>query len=248
MECYSRFIIPRFPPHRQKHYIPPKISFSTTDSAQFSHLTTSANNYLLDKLSAARDAREVARTSGTNAKLDRAWSRWQQFIQKIEIDGDDFLDKFYPTDRVRILGAFAQAVREREFSTTGNQDLASGTCEEAVDKVAETFRANRRRDPRYGLNNQKDDSLKLQFRGYANIDPPTKQQKALTPSFYRQLYHRSSTAKSTALALLCISAFFWACRSCEYSKASGERKTALCKIENIRFSQGTENSPTTTQN
>jgi len=62
--------------------------------------------------------------------------------------------------------------------------LASGTCEEAVDKVAETFRENRRSDPRYGLNNKKDDSLKLQFRGYANIDPPTKQQKALTPSFY----------------------------------------------------------------
>ena len=101
----------------------------------------------MDKLSAARDAREKARTPGTNAKLDRAELRWKQFLTKIELDHDEFLDNLNPQDRVRILGAFAQAIREREFSTSGPNDLASGTCEEAVDKVVEAFRANSQRDP-----------------------------------------------------------------------------------------------------
>ena len=161
-------------------------------------------------MSAARDAREKSRTPGTNVKLDRAWLRWKQFLTKIELDHDEFLDDLNPQDRVRILGAFAQAIREREFSTSGPNDLASGTCEEAMDKVAEAFRTNSRRNPRYGDSGTsiKDDNLKLRFCGYANADPPTKQQKCLTPSFYRHLYNKSTTAKSTALALLCIAAFF----------------------------------------
>lgn len=112
-------------------------------------------------------------------------------------------------------------------------------CKETVDKVAEAFRANNRSDPRYGPYDKEDDNLRLQYRGYANKDPPTKQQKALTPSFYRQLFHRSTSHRTIALSLLCISAFFWACRSCEYSKAPSERKTKLCRVKNIRFFSGT---------
>ena len=193
----------------------------------------------MDKLQAARDARESARVPSTNAKLDRAWLRWRQFLTHIDLDHDEFLDSFSSDDRIRLLGAFAQAIREREFSRNGERDLASGTCKEAVDKVAEVFRSNRRRDPRHDQSHTVDDSLNLLFRGYHSSDPPTKQQKALTPSFYRQLFHRASTHKKTALALLAIAAFFWACRSCEYTKAATERKTKLCCLRNIRFFIGT---------
>ena len=194
----------------------------------------------MDKLAAARDAREIARTSGTNAKLDRAWLRWERFLHHIELSHDEFLDTIAADDRPRLLGAFAQAVREREFSGKGPHDLASGTCKEAVDKVAEVFRSNCRSDPRHGSQNSEADSLKLLFRGFSNKDPPTKQQKCLTPFFYRQLFHRSTTKKSVALATLCIAAFFWACRSCEYSKAASERKTALCQLKHVRFFNGTK--------
>ena len=146
------------------------------------------------------------------------------------------MDEVSKQDRVRLLGAFAQAVREREFSTKGKDDLVSSTCKEAVDKVAENFRANNRCDPRYGEHGQDThEILKKQYRGYANTDPPVKQQKALTPAFYRHLYNTATTKKQTALALLAISAFFFACRSCEYSKTQGERKTKLARLRNIRF-------------
>ena len=107
-----------------------------------------------------------------------------------------------------------------------------------MDKVAEVFRSNNRRDPRHGPSNDEDDNLRLQFRGYKNLDPPTKQQKALTPAFYRHLFNSATTDKQIALAHLCIAAFFWACRSCEYSKVNGDRKTSLCKLKNIRFFVG----------
>ena len=192
----------------------------------------------MDKLQAARSAREIARTSGTNAKLDRAWSRWADFLTRIELNHDEFLDNLTDDDKIRILGAFAQAIREREFSRAGQKDLASGTCREAVDKVAEVFRANRRRDPRHDHSGKIDDGLQLQFRGYSNTDPPPKQEKAISPSFFRQHFHRSTTTNQKALSVLAIAAFFWACRSCEYLKAASARKTKLCQLKHIRFFVG----------
>ena len=104
-----------------------------------------------------------------------------------------------------------------------------------MDKVAEVFRANRRPDSRHYLSRNIDDNLRLQYRGYANTDPPTKQQKAITPSFYRHNYNRSTTQSQKVLRTLSIAAFLWACRSCEYVKATFDQKTKLCCIRNIRF-------------
>ena len=80
-------------------------------------------------------------------------------------------------------------------------------CQEAVDKVAEVFRANSRPDPRHDLSRNIDDNLLLQYHGYANTDPPTKQQKAITLSFYRHNYNRSTTQTQKALNTLSIAAF-----------------------------------------
>ena len=43
--------------------------------------------------------------------------------------------------------------------------------------------------------------------------------------------------------MLTISAFFFACRSCKYSKTQGERKTKLARIRNIRFFIGHRELP-----
>ena len=113
----------------------------------------------MGKLSSARDAQESARTSGTNAKLDRAWIRWINFLTCIDLQHDKLLDEFTQEDRVRLLGAFTQAIRERDFSRSGEKDLARDTCQEAVDKVAEVFRANCRPDARHDLSNSIDKNL-----------------------------------------------------------------------------------------
>ena len=114
-------------------------------------MSASAHNYLVSKLSSARDARESARTSSTNAKLDWAWIRWIKFLTCINLQHDELIDEFKQEDQVRLLGAFAQAIREREFSCSGEKELARDICQEAVDKWAEVFRANRRPDPSHDL-------------------------------------------------------------------------------------------------
>ena len=69
------------------------------------------------------------------------------------------------------------------------------------------------------------------------MDPPEKQQKAFTPFFFRQQYHRAGTDPlKLATARLAIIGFFFACRSCEYSVATSSRKTKTLEIEDIRFS------------
>ena len=109
-----------------------------------------------------------------------------QFLSRIELSDDEFLDTINKNDKVRLLGAFAQAVREREFSTEGKNDLVASTCKEAVDKVAEVHRAHNRCNPRHGEHNtDTSEQLKLLYRGYSKNNPAIKQQKALTPSFFK---------------------------------------------------------------
>ena len=105
-----------------------------------------------------------------------------------------------------------------------------------MDKVAEVFRTYHRRDPRHGEHDtDTSEQLKLLYRGYGKNDPAIKQQKALTPSFFKFMYKNAITPRQQAIALLCIGAFFWACRSCKYSTVKGERHTKICKLRNIRF-------------
>ena len=117
----------------------------------------------MDKLFAARNARETAQFSSTNAKLDRWWTRWLSFLTCIELHNDEFLDDIDATDSVRLLGAFAQSVRNAEFSRASTKVLAAGSCREAMDKVAEVFGSNRRSDPRHGHSLFKDNDLKIQI-------------------------------------------------------------------------------------
>ena len=101
--------------------------------------------------------------------------------------------------------------------------------------MVEAFRANNWSDPCHGESTHEDNNLRLQYRSYTNNNPPTKHQKVLTPSFYCQLFHISTSKQSTALSLLCISAFFWARCSCEHSWAPTEQKPNLYLSKKVHF-------------
>ena len=122
-------------------------------------MSASAHNYLLGRLSSAQDAQESAITSSTNSKLDRAWILWIKFLTRIDLQHDEFLNKFTQEYQVRLLGAFAQAIQEREFSRSDENYLARDTCQESVDKLVEVFRANCRPDPRHDLLRKIDDNI-----------------------------------------------------------------------------------------
>eukprot|EP00978_Attheya_sp_CCMP212_P014756 scaffold37761_cov49-Attheya_sp.AAC.5 len=184
-------------------------------------------------------AREDAVTGPTSAsnKL-RAWSRWVQFLDSIELNDDDFLKDFDWGAQQVILGAFAQTVREAEYSTAAFSQLASATVKATVDYVAHTFDDNFKADPRRNSTGQTSRLLSMQYRGYKNQDPSAVQQKAITCSLLRQVGTNTSTIKDLAASQLANGAFFFAMRSCEYLTVTAkdeDRRTKRLRIKNIRF-------------
>lgn len=78
------------------------------------------------------------------------------------------------------------------------------------------------------------------FKGYSNLDPPEKQQKAIPFSVLRTMILLAAidiTSLDYAIAELTMGAFFFAMRSCEYSKSGKEesKRTRILCLRNIRF-------------
>ena len=77
-----------------------------------------------------------------------------------------------------------------------------------------------------------------QIKGYVNTDPATKHQKCLPIGVFQKLIQNKATTLTTAIGQLAVGALFFGMRSCEYSKVSGDRKTKLLTIKDIRFFRG----------
>ncbi len=195
-------------------------------------------------LSAAEFQRAEGITKGTQEKEERVWQRWRSYLKSIELDSDPFLQGFCPASRTRLFGAFAAALRRRAFSLPSEKDLAGGTVQEAVAKLGEIYRANMGYNPYHGEGNHGSGphpSLARQFKGMKNQDPGLKQQKALPVCVYRMIIHQARlllpnlSQPATAVSQLLVLAYFWCMRSCEYSEVTGERRTKLLCLRNIRF-------------
>ena len=95
-----------------------------------------------------------------------------------------------------------------------------------------------RPDPRLDEDGKPSFILQRQYRGYKKLDPPEKQQVALTGSIIKELSKMAFTPLDKAMCQLFTGAFFFAMRSCEYLKVSGTRRTKLLTLQNIRFFKG----------
>ena len=103
--------------------------------------------------------------------------------------------------------------------------------------MAACFRAHFRPDPRHDELGRVDPLCSLQMKGYASIDPATTQQRCLHPSFFRTMFHRSTTPIQIAISRVVMSAYFYAMRSCEFSCVSGERRTEIVELQDIHFAR-----------
>jgi len=169
-----------------------------------------------------------------------------RFLKYIDLDHDPFLETIEPWSRPRLGVAFAKAYRAGEFQTKGksskNQQVAGGTVESALGSISKAFRANERPDPFVDENGERHYLLQYQIRAYRKHDPKPKQQKAVPARVIRELIETAYTAGHSEtemhIADLVGGAFFFACRSCEYSKVKGERKTKIIEVGNIQFFSG----------
>jgi hypothetical protein len=70
------------------------------------------------------------------------------------------------------------------------------------------------------------------------LDPPAKRQKAVSLNVLLLLYDQATTPADTAAADLAMGGFFFACRSCEYLRVTGARRTKTLQVGDIQFRQG----------
>ena len=199
----------------------------------------------MDDLAAATLAiRTDSVTAGTNQKTATAWRRWTSYLSSIGIVNNNFLESFSVDQRLQIILAFAAAIRSARFSP-GYTKLKEGSVHSAIDHVAQVFRANNRRDPRLDSSYTKSFLLSRLLRAYRNTDPDVQHQKAIPVSLIRLILSSASNPFEFFNAHLLIVAFFFAMRSCEYTKVSqnelhpeASRRTKLLCLRNFRFFRG----------
>jgi len=126
-------------------------------------------------------AREGAVTVKTHEDQNRAWRRWVMWAESVGLGDDIFLDGFERADRIKLMGAFAMALREGRFSGQAHDSLAEGTVRNSISYVASSFRDSDRSNPTLDEDGNLGRLLSHQFRAFKNKDPPPKQQK-LSPA------------------------------------------------------------------
>jgi hypothetical protein len=186
---------------------------------------------------AAAGDRTKALQTNSQTKHSRAFRIWGEFLLSLglEPDRDPYLDTFEPPQRVRIIGAFAHAVRNADFNRNRTTPLASTTVRDTLSALSAAFTSADRPDPLLTVHGKTHRLLHLQIQAYRRDDPNITHQRALPLDFILAMFHAQGNPVDRCLGPLLILAFFFAMRSCEYLQVHGDRKTELLRIHDIRF-------------
>ena len=155
-----------------------------------------------------------------------------------EISDDFYLQRFSRRDKHKLLGVFMQTVRDKRFSesTHGNDKLVAGTCKDALSGVCTAFISDGFPNPSLDADGKLAFILQRQIKGYRNTDPSTRQQRPIPLELLEKMVRRPCTEPGLiAFHQLTIFAFFFAMRSCEYLKTTGERRTNPLRLEHLVF-------------
>ena len=194
----------------------------------------------------ASQARRDGVTTSTHKSNDKHARYWTEFLELCEIPNDFFLQHFNREDKHKLLGVFMQKVREKTFSesTHGNDKLVADSCRSALQGVCTAFITEGHPNPSLDEDGKLAFILQRQIRGYRNTDPATRQQKPIPLKLLEKMVTRSCKDPGLiAFHQLTIFAFFFAMRSCEYLKTTGERRTNPLRMEHLVFRRGNKLVP-----
>jgi hypothetical protein len=149
--------------------------------------------------------------------------------------------------KLLLVRSFFGLYRSAKWSNAGRlegrhpEPLVSNTLRAAASSLAASFRDNFQPSPLHLKNSQNlHPSIKALFRAFANIDPPPNRQKAATPRLLRKLFDASNhpglcDTAPAVVADIVIGAFFFAMRSCEYSKPPILGQTRCIDLDGLIF-------------
>ena len=124
--------------------------------------------------------------------------------------------------------AYVHSVREKAYSESskGYARVVASSCCATITGICTAFVSTGRSNPSLEEAGKTSFLLHQQFRGYTNNDPSSKPQKAIPLKLLQEMVQRPcSDPGLIAYHQLTILAFFFAMRSCEYLKTTGERRT-----------------------
>jgi hypothetical protein len=198
---------------------------------------------------AAQAAHKTAVTGKTHKEQARSWKQWTTFCSWIGLN-DPFLDDSTCHTRIKLLGAFAMAMREACFSRPTHIRLAKGSISGAFSHVYQTFRKHGRPNPSLDDNGKTGFLLQQELRAFKKADPAEKHQKAIPMSVISALTKQQLSELDQAIVQLTGLGMFFAFRSCKYLKvlqAEQCQMEQLC-MRNIHFFKDREIIPHTHPN
>ena len=180
-------------------------------------------------LATAMASRQTAVGGNTLDNETRAWNRYSEYCRSIGLGDNLFLEDMSKTHRIEIIGGFAVAVRQGQFSRPRDAPLAESTVSDTLNHVAAVFRENGHDDPKRDAERNVARLLRRQLRSYKKDDPKEGQQKALPVCVLRLILSSKSTELCQAMGELAGAAHFWAMRSCEYAKVPKQSRAKADK-------------------
>ena len=200
-------------------------------------MSSSAQTRLANYDLAAQLASLDGVTGSTTAKQARYWHYWETFLHVIKLNGDPFLSGFSRGEQHRIISAFTTAVRANDVQdykgASSTSPPVSDMVHATINAVAQTYRAHNCPSPIHDDEGKLAFLLQCQLKGYKNTDASCKPQKALMPKILCFLCCNTLTEIDQACGKLVDGAFFFAMRSCEYLKTTGECCTKLLCLRNL---------------
>jgi len=169
-------------------------------------------------LATATASRQTAVGGNTLDNETRAWNRYSEYCRSIGLGDNLFLEDMSRTHRIEIIGSFAVAVRQGQFSRPHDAPLAESTVSDTLNHLAAVFRENGHDDPKRDAERNVARLLRRQLRSYKKDDPKEVQQTALPVCVLRLILSSNSTELRQAMGELTGAAHLWAMRSCEYAK------------------------------
>jgi hypothetical protein len=99
-------------------------------------------------LAAASAARQTAVGGETLENKAWAWKWYTEYCNHVGLGHTPFLDGMSRQHKIKIMGAFAVALCQEQFSRAADAPLAHSTVRDTLNLVAATFRDNGRDNPK----------------------------------------------------------------------------------------------------
>ncbi len=122
-------------------------------STALQNCSTAKWDYLVADLAAASAARQTAVGGGTLENEARVWKRYTEYCNRVGLGHNPFLIRMSRQHKIKIMGPFAVALHQGQFSRAADAPLAHSTVRDTLNLVAATFWDNGRDDPKQDSEN-----------------------------------------------------------------------------------------------